>query len=141
MICSSPVVPNPNSNLKPMIALLITAAIIALSLLVIAQLPLGVKINSVQKVYASAAVFGLVNALIKPTLLWLQPAPLYLFTLTLLGVLSLVVNFLVFVLGAWLVRGFELRWGLWTAILGALSLSIVNSILNQIVLPLAPGLR
>jgi putative membrane protein len=37
-----------------------------------------------------------------------------------------------FALAAKLVEGFRLRWGVWSAIIGALALSFINSILFQI---------
>ncbi|HEY9617991.1 MAG TPA: phage holin family protein, partial [Microcoleaceae cyanobacterium] len=36
---------------------------------------------------------------------------------------------IVFGLAAWLIEGFRLRWGLGSAILGAIALTLINSIL------------
>ncbi len=46
-----------------------------------------------------------------------------------LGLIPLIGSIIVFGLAAWLVEGFRLRWGIGSAILGAIALSIVNSIL------------
>ncbi len=37
---------------------------------------------------------------------------------------------------AWLVDGFRLRWGIWSALLGAIALGFINSILYQVLGPL-----
>ncbi|MBD1892098.1 phage holin family protein [Trichocoleus sp. ST-U2] len=45
------------------------------------------------------------------------------------GLFLFVLNAVIFGLAAWLVTGFRLRWGFWSALLGSLALSIVNSVL------------
>jgi putative membrane protein len=89
----------------------------------------GVEINDFKKALISAAVFGIVNALVRPILkLILLPA-----TLLFAGsFIAFVLNVAMFALAAKLVEGFRLRWGIWSAIIGALALSFINSVLFQI---------
>ncbi|MEM8605237.1 MAG: phage holin family protein, partial [Cyanobacteria bacterium P01_H01_bin.121] len=44
----------------------------------------------------------------------------------------LIVSIVVFGLAAWLIEGFRLRWGILSAIIGAIALSIVNGLLTTI---------
>ena len=108
-----------------MTAFLITAIITAISLIIIAQLPLGIEVDNMGKAIIAGIVFGILNAFIKPILFWLT-IPL---TVLSLGLFLLILNGIIFGLAAWLVEGFRLRWGFWSALLGTLALSIINSII------------
>ena len=100
--------------------------------LIISRLPIGVEIDSFGKAVFSAAVFGILNAILGP-ILKVFAAPLNLITFGLfMPVINLIILTLVFGLAAKLVEGFRLRHKLWSALLGALSLTIVNSILLRI---------
>lgn len=107
------------------VSLLITWIITSISLFIISKLPTGVEIDGFQKALISAAVFGVLNALIKPILQVLA----FPITFLTLGLFSLVINAIIFGLAAWLVTGFRLRWGVWSALIGTLALSFINSIL------------
>ena len=48
--------------------LLITWLITAISLLIIAQLPIGIEVDNFGKALVSAIVFGVLNALVRPIL-------------------------------------------------------------------------
>jgi putative membrane protein len=109
-----------------MVAFLITAVITAISLLIISYIPfLGVEVDSPGKALISGIVFGLLNAFLRPILLFLG-APINFLTL---GLFGLLVNVLIFGLTAKIIEGFRLRNGFVSAILGAIVLSIINSIL------------
>lgn len=109
-----------------MVEFLITAVVTAISLLIISYIPfLGVEVDSPGKALISGLVFGLLNAFLKPILNFLG-APINFLTL---GLFGLLVNVIIFGLTAKLVEGFRLRNGFVSAILGALVLAIVNSIL------------
>lgn len=114
-----------------LVSLLIAWLVTAVSLYLIALLSqfTGVEIEDFKKALISAAVFGIVNALIRPILaLIIAPA-----TLIFAGsFVSFILNVAMFALAAKLVEGFRLRWGVWSAIIGALALSFINSILFQI---------
>lgn len=79
-----------------------------------------------------ALVFGVVNAIVKPIVSVLS-IPLYVLTL---GLFHLVVNALMLLLTAWLTS--HAAWGLrvdgfWTALLGALIVSVVSFVLSAFV--------
>lgn len=119
-----------------MLAFLVTAIITAISLLIISKLPLGVEIDSAWKAIFAGIVFGILNAFVKPILFWLTLP----FSIITLGLFLLVLNAIIFGLAAWIVEGFRLRWGFWSAILGAIALSFINSILNFILERIFPNL-
>jgi len=76
-----------------------------------------------------ALIFGILNAIIKP-LFALFTAPLILLTL---GLFLIVINACMLLLTSWLAGLFDLDWhvdGFWTAVLGAIIISIVSFILN-----------
>ena len=80
-----------------------------------------------------ALLFGLVNFLVKPIVKVLT-FPLFILTL---GLITLVVNALMLLLTSWLADKLDLSFhveGFWTAVLGALIISIVSWALH-IVLP------
>jgi putative membrane protein len=108
-----------------MLGILITWFVTTISFLIIARLPLGVEIDSFGKAAISAAVFGVLNALLRP-ILGFFTFPLILLTL---GLFLFVLNAIIFGLAAALVTGFRLRWGIWSALLGSIALSLINSLL------------
>ncbi|MEO1146174.1 MAG: phage holin family protein [Cyanobacteria bacterium J06638_22] len=112
------------------IPFLITVLIFTLSLIIISKLPLGVEIDSFSKALISGLVLGLLNALIRPVL-----GPIFgatVINILTLGLASLLLNALIFGVAAQLVQGFRLRWGIISALLGALALSIIYGILDRI---------
>jgi len=108
-----------------MLGILITWLVTTISFLIIARLPLGVEIDSFGKAAVSAAVFGVLNALLRP-ILGFFTFPLILLTL---GLFLFILNAIIFGLAAALVTGFRLRWGIWSALLGSIALSLINSLL------------
>ncbi|MCU0532816.1 MAG: phage holin family protein [Hydrococcus sp. Prado102] len=108
--------------------LLIAWLVTAVSLLIISKLPIGVEIDTFGKALISAAVFGLLNALVKP-ILFVLGIPFIVITL---GLFLFVINAIVFGLAAALVNGFRLRFGFWSALIGAFLLGLVNSLTYQI---------
>lgn len=110
------------------VSLLVTWIITSISLFIISKLPTGVEIDGFNKALISAAVFGVLNALIRPILTVLA----FPITFLTLGLFSIIINAIIFGLAAWLVNGFRLRWGFWSAIIGTLALSFINSILFAI---------
>jgi putative membrane protein len=117
-----------------MVLFLITCLVTAVSLLIISKLPLGIEIDSTGKAIVSGVVFGVLNALVHPVLKFLGPV-----NFLTLGLFGLVVNAVVFGLAAWLVTGFRLRWGVWSALLGTIVLSILNSLIFSIVSKVLPA--
>ena len=80
-----------------------------------------------------AVIFGLVNAIVRP-ILRLLTLPLVVLTL---GLFLLVLNALMLLLTEWIAKQFDLAFqvdGFWSAVLGALIVTIVSFLIN-IVLP------
>jgi putative membrane protein len=79
-----------------------------------------------------ALIFGIVNAIVKP-IFTLVTAIVVLLTL---GLFLIVINALMLLLTSWLSDVFNLGWhvdGFWTAVLGAIIVSIVSFVLNAFI--------
>ncbi|MBW4658149.1 MAG: phage holin family protein [Drouetiella hepatica Uher 2000/2452] len=111
-----------------MVGFLISIVVIAISLLIISKLPLGVEIDNPVIALISGAVIGAINGLVGLFPDWFRSFG----AIVSLGLIPLLSGVIIFGLAALLVEGFRLRWGIWSAILGAIALSIVNSILFYI---------
>jgi putative membrane protein len=80
-----------------------------------------------------AVIFGLVNAIVRP-ILRLLTLPLVILTL---GLFLLVLNALMLLLTEWIAKQFDLAFqvdGFWSAVLGALIITVVSFLIN-VVLP------
>jgi|SRR4028118_744435 Predicted membrane protein len=117
-------------------SLVIAWLVTSVSFFIISKLPIGVDIDTFGKAMISAAVFGLLNALVRPVFMFFG-FPLVLVTF---GFWIIVINAIIFGLAAWLVEGFRLRWGIWSALLGALALGFIYSLLDQVLRTL-PNVR
>lgn len=113
------------------IGLIIAWLVTAVSLFIISKLPTGVEIDNFKKALISSVVFGLLNAFVRPVIAFFS------FPITFLtfGLFSIVINAIIFGLAAALVDGFTLRWGFWSALIGAVLLGFINSLIFQL-LPL-----
>lgn len=111
-----------------MTGLLITWLVTTVSFLIISRLPIGVEIDSFGKAAISALVFGILNAILRPILNFFT-FPLIILTF---GLFAFIVNATVFGLAALIVPGFRLRWGFWSALIGAIALSVINSLLFKL---------
>ena len=79
-----------------------------------------------------AAIFGLVNALIKPLFVFVT-SPLLLVTL---GLFLLIINAALLMLTSWVCAQLGVPWGVdgfWSAFWGALMVSVVSFVLNSFV--------
>ena len=110
-----------------LIPFVIGAIVTAIALLLISKIPfLGIEIDGVGKALLAGVVFGILSW----ALGWMAGSKiLNVFTL---GILWLVVNTIIFGLSAWLIEGFRLRNGIISAILGAIALTFVNSVLFKL---------
>lgn len=108
-----------------MLGFLISVIVIAISLLIISKLPTGVEIDNPWIALIAGAIIGAFNGIWSLFPGWLRVAN----AIISLGLIPLIGSIIVFGLAAWLVEGFRLRWGIGSAILGAIALSFVNSIL------------
>ncbi|MBA2748082.1 MAG: phage holin family protein [Tatlockia sp.] len=112
-----------------LVSLLIAWLVSASSLLIVTKLPVGVEIDSPVKAYTSAAVLGVVAAVINPIL----KAVFFIPNLLTFGLISGLVTFIVaavaLAITASAVSGFRLRQGIWSALIGALALSVVSNLI------------
>jgi putative membrane protein len=115
--------------MNSIVALLITLLVTAISLFIISKLPTGVEIDTFGKAIISAIVFGLVNAFLRPIIAFLS-LPITFITF---GLFSLVINAIVFAIAAFLVPGFRLRWGFWSALIGSFALAVINSFIFRLI--------
>ena len=115
-----------------MAGIFVTWLVTSVSLFIISRLPLGIEIDGFGKAVVSAAVFGILNAFLRPILGFIA------FPITFLtfGLFAVVLNAIIFGLAALLVPGFRLRWGIVSALIGAIALSVINSLIYQLI----PGL-
>jgi putative membrane protein len=107
---------------------LIHWAITALSLWVASHIFRGVKFDSTGALVVSALLLGFANAIVKPLLIVLT-LPL---TLVTFGLFLLVINALVILLVAALVKGFRVS-GFWTAVFASLFVSVLSLVIGSFV--------
>lgn len=113
------------NNLTPF---LVHWAITAVSLWVASHLFRGLKFDSTGALVVSALLLGLANAIVKPLLIVLT-LPL---TLVTFGLFLLVINALMIMLVAALVRGFRLS-GFWTAFFASIFISLLSIAIDSLV--------
>ncbi|MEM8642077.1 MAG: phage holin family protein [Cyanobacteria bacterium P01_G01_bin.54] len=106
-----------------MLEFLLITAITTASLLIISKLPLGIYIESLNKALIAGVVLGLLNGAAHFVFGLIEAVPL------LGGLVTVVVNLITFSLAAWLVRGFDLKWGFMSALLGSIALSFFNTLI------------
>jgi putative membrane protein len=115
-----------------MLGFLIAIVVTAISLLIISKLPFGIEIDNPLKALIAGAIIGAFNAIYNLIPVWLRAIPAVLS----LGLIPLIGSIIVFGFAAWLVEGFRLKWGVVSAILGAIALMLVNLtlffVLNQL---------
>jgi len=99
-----------------------------LAIIIAAWLLPGIHITSTLSALLAGVILGFVNAIVRPVLFFLT-LPLTLLTL---GLFIFVLNAICFALTAWLVPGFSID-GFFSALFGALLVSVVSWILNGLV--------
>lgn len=107
--------------------MLLNLIVSGLAVLIAAYLLPGVKVNGYFTALVVAVVLGLVNALLKPILLFVT-LPINVLTL---GLFTFVINALLIELVGAVVPGFTVA-GFWWALLFSLVLSLVNSFLHSL---------
>lgn len=112
---------------RPVVRILLIWAIEALALLLLTLLLSGLWVDDIPTAFVAAAVIGLLNALLWPILTYfLLP-----FAVLTLGLLALVLNGVIIWLAGQFVPGFNVD-NLWTAMLTALGMTAVNTILSAL---------
>lgn len=102
----------------------------ALAIGVAAQVLPGIRVDSVWAAVVAALLLGLVNVTLRPILLLLT-LPL---TVVTLGLFALVVNGAMLALVASVVKGVHVA-GFWSAMLGAILISLVGGLLSWLLQP------
>ena len=97
----------------------------ALAILAAAYIVPGIEVAGGLSLLAAALVLGLINAVVRPILLFLTLP----FTLVTLGLFIFLLNAFCLWLTSWLVKGFEVH-GFWAAVLGAMIVSVVSWLVN-----------
>ena len=108
-----------------MINILINWLVSALLVLAVAYVLPGISVESFWVALVVALVLGLINAIIKPLAVFLT-LPIFVLTL---GLFTFVIDALLVMLAGYVVPGFEVS-SFWWALLFALILSIVNSLVK-----------
>ncbi|PIF74433.1 putative membrane protein [Variovorax sp. 54] len=103
-------------------------AITGISLWVASHLFKGLKFESTSALIVSALLLGLANAIVKPLLIVLT-LPLTLLTF---GLFLLVINALMILLVAALVKGFKVS-GFWTALFASIFISLLSILIGSLV--------
>jgi putative membrane protein len=107
---------------------IVTILVTTVSLLIMARLPLGIRIKDTGTALVAALVLGLLNALLRPVLGFV----FFPVTLLTLGLFAIVLNALMLWLAGKLVTGFRID-GALSAILGAIVLSILNALIFMVI--------
>jgi putative membrane protein len=108
--------------------LLIRWFVNALALMLVAYLYSGVAVTDITSALLAALVLGLVNALIRPVLIFLTlPA-----TILTLGLFIFVINALLFWLVAEMVPGFKVA-GFVAALIGSLMFSVITMLTSWVI--------
>ncbi|MBU4276009.1 MAG: phage holin family protein [Proteobacteria bacterium] len=100
----------------------------ALGLLFVSWLFDGIQVNGIGWAFVAALFLGVFNALVRPVLILLT-LPI---TLVTMGLFIVVINALMLWLTGALLAGFQVH-GFWTAVGGALVLSIISMAANSLV--------
>jgi len=117
--------------------LLLRLVINAVALMVAAWLLTGISVSggSTSKdaltLIVVAAIFGIVNAIVKPVVTFVSMP----FVILTLGLLLIVINGLMLLLTSWISGKIGVSFhvdGFWTAVFGAIILSVVSSVLNRL---------
>jgi putative membrane protein len=113
-----------------MIGFLIKWVINIVALLAVVHIVPGVGFNSIETAVIAALVLGLVNAVLRPVVIFIT-LPLTILTL---GIFTLFINgFMLFIVSK-IVKGFVIA-DFWSAFWGALCFSIVSFLLNIFINP------
>ena len=111
-----------------MLGMLIRWALSALALVLTTKIVPGITVNTFTTLIIAALVLGLVNAIVRPILVFFT-LPLTFLTL---GLFLLVVNAITFGLAAWLVPGFQVN-GFVPALLGSIVMSLLSFVFSMFV--------
>jgi len=107
---------------------LVRWCVTSISIMVVAHIFSGISADSWRSILVAALLLGVINAFIKPIILFIT-LPLNILSL---GLLTFVINGFLLWMVSGLVKGFEVR-GFWTAVLGSMFISVVSFVLNVMI--------
>jgi putative membrane protein len=107
--------------------ILLRWVLLTLAILIVAYFLDGIRIDNVLSAFFAAAVLGILNVSLRPLLLILT-LPINILTL---GLLTFLINALMLKIASEILPGFDVH-GFWTAVFGALLISIVSWVLNAL---------
>jgi putative membrane protein len=107
--------------------LIITWIVTAISMLVASFIIPGIVISTVTAAVIGAVIFGLINAIVKPLIVFFT-LPLTILTL---GLFLLIINGICFSLVGYFTPGFQVH-GFFDALFGSIIVSLVSGLLNQL---------
>ncbi len=105
---------------------IISWVVMTVTFIILTQLPTGIEADDFGKAGIAALVFGFLNGLTS----WFVNNPVL--NIISIGLIGLIGNTILFGLSAFIVKGFRLRWGIMSAVIGALGVTIINSILLKV---------
>jgi putative membrane protein len=111
--------------------IIIQILILTLAVILTSYLLPGITVKSFWTALLVAIVLALLNTFLKPLILFLTIP----FTIMTFGLFVLVINALIIMLAGSLIRGFEVR-GFWWAMLFSVILTIIQYLLEYLILPL-----
>lgn len=111
-----------------MIRILIGWVILTVAVMIAAAVLPGVRVRHWGTAFFAAAILGILNALVRPVLVFLT----FPITILTLGLFLFVINALLFQLASALVEGFEVKSFGW-ALLGSLVVSVVSLVANWVI--------
>ncbi|MEO1392291.1 MAG: phage holin family protein [Cyanobacteria bacterium J06634_5] len=106
-----------------MLGFIISWLVMTLTFIILTQLPTGIQADNFGKAGSAALVFGLLNGLTG----WFIRSTLV--NVLSLGLVFLIGNTILFALTAFLVKGFRLRWGIMSAVIGGLGTAVIYGVL------------
>ena len=107
--------------------LLLRWLLFALAIIFVAWLVPGIDVENFQSAMLVTVIIALINIFIRPLIVFIT-LPINILTL---GLFSLVINALMFMLAGWITPGFEVE-GFLSALLGSLLLSLFSLAVNKI---------
>jgi putative membrane protein len=113
-----------------MFSFFLTWFLTAVALFLTAAIVPGIAIASFSVAIVAAVVLGLINAIVKPILVFFT-LPLTLLTL---GLFLFVINAIALMLTAYFTRGFQVN-SFFDALFGSIILSIISGVLNSLFVP------
>ncbi|HEU18363.1 MAG TPA: phage holin family protein [Deltaproteobacteria bacterium] len=112
-----------------MVTILIRWMVLTLSIIIASYFLDGIHVRDFFSAFLAAAVLGVLNVLLRPILIILT-LPITIFSL---GLFMFVINAFLLAMVSGVIPGFEVH-GFWTAVFGALIISIINWLLSSFII-------